>query len=91
MGIDDEWFAQDERGWRDPKRWDCQRCVGDDGYLLHLVRKNLALKTCSYCGSQKRKAAALSALMNVLVRGIKYSYNDEANAGCPYDKDFSIE
>ena len=91
MGIDDECFAQDERGWRDSKQWVCQRCVSDDGYLLYLVRKNLALKTCSYCGSQKRKAAALSALMDALVRGIKYSYNDEVNAGYPYDKDISTK
>lgn len=91
MGVDDEWMEQEERGWRDPAKWVCQRCVGDDAYLRHLVRVNLAAVVCSYCRSQKRKAAPLSTLMDALMRGVKYSYSDEANAGCPYDKDFSIE
>ena len=91
MGVDDEWMEQQERGWRDPGKWVCQRCVGDDAYLRHLVRVKLAAVVCSYCRSQKRKAAPLSTLMDALMRGVKYSYSDEANAGCPYDKDFSIE
>lgn len=91
MGIDDEWMEQEERGWRDPRKWVCQHCVGGDSYLRHLVRVNLATNVCSYCGSTKRKTAPLSSLMDALLRGVKYSYNDEANAGCPYDSDFSIE
>lgn len=91
MGIDDEYFAQEERGWRDPGKWVCQHCVGNDTYLRRLVRTNLTGRACSYCAHPKRKAAPLSVLMEALLRGVKYSYNDEATAGCPYDKEFSIE
>lgn len=85
------YWEQEQRGWRDPKKWVCQRCVGDDPYLKLLVRRNSGQEVCSYCNSNRRKAAPLSALMDALLRGIKYSYNDEANAGCPYDREFSIE
>ena len=91
MGIDDECFAQEERGWRDPQKWVCQHCVGGDTYLRHLVRVNLTTTGCSYCQNPKNKAAPLSVLMDALLRGVKYSYNDEANAGYPYDKEFSSE
>jgi RES domain-containing protein len=91
VGIDDEHWEQEQRGWRDPQKWVCQRCVGDEPYLKHLVRRNSVHEVCSYCNGNRRKAAPLSALMDALLRGIKYSYNDEANAGCPYDREFSIE
>lgn len=93
MGIDDEYFEQEERGWRNPEKWVCQRCVGDDRYLQHLVRVNLSPTStvCSYCSSQRRKAAPLSILMEAVVRGVKYSYNDEANAGVPYDSELNID
>lgn len=84
MGLDDGRMEQEERGWQDPGKWVCQHCVGEDSYLRHLVRVNLATKACSYCCSPKRKAAPLSVLMDALLRGLKYSYNDEANAGCSY-------
>jgi RES domain-containing protein len=29
--------------------------------------------------------------MDAVLRGVKYSFNDEANAGCPYDKEITIE
>ena len=91
MGVDDEWMEQEERGWRDPKKWVCQHCVGDDTYLRRLVRVNLTTTGCSYCRNPKSKAAPLSVLMDALLRGVKYSYNDEANAGYPYDKEFSFD
>ena len=91
MGVDDEWMEQEERGWRDPKKWVCQHCVGGDTYLRHLVRVNLSTTGCTYCRNPKRKAAPLSVLMDALLRGVKYSYNDEANAGYPYDREFPIE
>ena len=91
MGIDDEYFAQEELGWRDPNRWVCQHCVGGDTYLRHLVRVKLSTTGCTYCRNPKRKAAPLSVLMDALLRGVKYSYNDEANAGYPYDKEFSFD
>lgn len=91
MGVDDEWMEQEERGWQDPGRWVCQRCVGEDSYLRHLVRVNLTTTACSYCCSPKRKAAPLSVLMAALLHGVKYSYNDEANSGCPYDSECSID
>lgn len=91
MGADDEFFAQEERGWRDPGKWVCQHCVGDDGYLRQLVRANLSTVVCSYCGNPRRKAAPLSMLMDALMRAVKYSYNDEANAGCPYTKEMPID
>lgn len=29
--------------------------------------------------------------MDAVLRGVKYSFNDEANAGCPYDSEFPID
>lgn len=91
VSVDDEWLTQVERGWSAPRTWVCRHCVGDDTYLRHLVRVNRTVNACSYCSSKQRKAAPLSTLMDALLRGVKYSYNDEANAGCPYDSDLSIE
>lgn len=90
MSINDEWLTQEEKGWSSPKKWICRHCVGGDTYLRRLVRVNYTTHTCSYC-STKRKAAPLSALMNAVLIGVKYYYNDEANAGCPYDSNFSIK
>lgn len=80
-----------DRGWADPETWVCQACIGDDGHLKSLVRKNLSDATCTYCESNKRKAAPLRSVMDAVLRGVKYSFNDEASAGCPYDREFSIE
>lgn len=84
-------MEQEDRGWSDPETHVCQNCIGDDTHLRHLVRKNLTTVACSYCNSKARKAAPIAVLMAALLHGVKYSYNDEANAGCPYDKEFSIE
>lgn len=92
MGIvKSQWLEQEERGWSDPGTWVCQSCIGQDSHLRQLVRKNLGGVACSYCTSKTRKAAPLVSLMDAVLRGVKYSYSDEANAGCPYDKDFNIE
>lgn len=90
MGIDDEWMEQEELGWNAPKKWVCQACIGCEPYLKLLVRQNLGSAACSYCGNKRRKAAPLAALIAAVLYGVKYSYNDEANAGCPYDRDIVI-
>ncbi|MDP2367427.1 HEPN-associated N-terminal domain-containing protein [Rhodoferax sp.] len=92
MGIvKSQWLEQEERGWSDPRTWVCQSCIGEDAYLRSLVRKNLGGTSCSYCHSTRRKAAPIAALMTAILHGVKYSYNDEANAGCPYDREIVIE
>lgn len=93
MGIvKSQWLEQEERGWTDPETWVCQRCVGDDSHLRHLVRKNLGGATCcSYCDCKARKAAPVSSIMGSVLHGVKYRYSDEASAGCPYDRDLTIE
>ena len=92
MGIvKRQWLEQEERGWSDPETWVCRRCIGDDPHLRYLVGQNLGSNACTYCGSSRRKAAPLAALMTAVLHGLRYSYNDEANAGCPYDKEFNIE
>lgn len=92
MGIvKSQWLEQEERGWQDPETWVCQHCIGEDSHLRQLVRKNLGGVSCSYCKSKTRKAAPIAVLMAAVLFGVKYSYNDEANAGCPYDREFNIE
>ena len=92
MGIvKRQWQEQEERGWSDPETWVCQQCVGEDVYLRLLVHRNLKDKKCTYCESKRRKAAPLAALMPAVLHGVHYNYNDEANAGCTYDREFDIE
>jgi RES domain-containing protein len=80
-----------ERGWSDPETWVCIHCVGEDKFLKSLIRKNLTNQRCSYCFSSARKAAPLVSLMGALYRGLKSHFNDEASAGCPYDREIEIE
>lgn len=93
MGIvKSQWMEQEERGWSDPGTWVCQRCVGDDKHLRNLVRQSLQDGACcSYCGCKARKAAPVSSILDAVLHGVKYRYSDEASAGCPYDKEISIE
>lgn len=92
MGIvKSQWLEQEERGWHDPGTWVCQHCIGEDTHFRQLVRKNLGGASCSYCSSKTRKAAPITCLMAAVLHGVKYSYNDEANAGCPYDREIIIE
>lgn len=92
MGIvKSQWLEQEERGWSDPETWVCRSCIGEDPHLRHLVRRSLLGVACSYCASKTRRAAPLASVMAAIVHGIKYSYNDEASAGCPYDREISIE
>lgn len=92
MGIvKNLWMRDEDRGWSDPGTYLCQACVGEDKFLSSLVRKNLSLNVCNYCESKSRKAAPTSAIMDAVLRGVKYSFNDEANAGCPNTKEITIE
>lgn len=92
MGIvKSRWMCDEGRGWSDPGTYVCQDCVGQGNFLRALIRKNLSLNTCNYCGSKSRKAAPTSALMDAVLRGVKYSFNNEANAGCPCTKEITIE
>lgn len=90
VGVDDEWLMQEERGWSDPRKWVCRRCVGNDTYLRRLVWVNRVVNACSYC-SKQRQVTQLSTLMDALLQGVRYSYNDDANAGYPYDSKFAPE
>lgn len=85
------WIHDEERGWSDPGTYVCKACVGQDKYLRSLVRKSLTTSTCSYCESKSRKAAPASVIMDSVLRGVMYSFNDEASAGCPYTKEIDIE
>lgn len=92
MGIAKrQWMEDEDRGWYDPETWVCRSCVGNDRHLRALIRRSMGSNACSYCGSKRRKAAPVSSLMAAMLHGVKYSYNNEANAGCPYDSDFDIE
>lgn len=85
------WMRDEDRGWSDPETHVCLSCVGQDTYLRSLVRKGLTTNTCNYCESKSRKAAPVSVIMDAVLRGVKYSFNDEASAGCPYTKDIEID
>lgn len=91
MGIDDEAFEQDERGWRDPGKWICHKCVGDQDFLRRLIQENTSSSTCSYCQYRTRAAAPLSALMDALLRAVKYSFEDPTHAGHPWDSEYPID
>jgi RES domain-containing protein len=95
MGIDDEAFAQEERGWRDPGKWICRECVGDQEFLRRLIEKNTSSFTCSYCRCHTRRhtrpAAPLSALMDALLRAVKYSFEDPTHAGHPWASEYPID
>lgn len=78
----------EDRGWNDPRTNVCQHCIGDL-YLRRLVRKHLTEANCTYCKSKSRKAAPTSVVMEAVMRAVKYSYNDEASAGFPYDNEMS--
>ena len=89
--VKTDWISDEERGWSDPRTSVCQACVGKDRFLRSVIRNNISQKICSYCKSKRRKAAPTSSIMDSVLRGVKYSFNDEANAGCPYDSDFPID
>jgi RES domain-containing protein len=91
MGIDDEAFAQEERGWRDPGKWICRECVGEQEFLRRLIQENTSSSICSYCQSHSRRAAPLSALMDALLRAVKYSFEDPTHAGHPWDSACPID
>lgn len=84
------WEEIEGRGWSDPQTNVCQRCIADT-YLRRLIKGHLTGTVCTYCNRKSRRSAPLSLVMDAVLRGVKYSYNDEANAGCPYDKEMSIK
>lgn len=91
MGIaKNHWLEVEERGWRDPCTYVCQHCV-QDPFLRGLVRKNLTDTRCMYCQSKTRKSAPLAVLMHAVLQAVKRSFNDFVNAGCPTDREISIE
>lgn len=57
--------------------------MGEDAFLRGLVRRALTNRICTYCGSKRRGAAPLSAVMDAIQTGIRYSYADEATAAVP--------
>lgn len=84
-------MCDEDRGWADPGTYVCHNCLGTNIFLRSLVRKNLGQHICSYCGVKSRKAAPTSCIMDAVLRGVKYSFNDEASAGCPYAREFAID
>ena len=78
----------EDRGWKDPMTSVCQHCIADS-YLRRLVRRHLTEASCNYCQSKSRNAAPTSVVMDAVMRAVKYSYNDEASAGFPYDEEMT--
>lgn len=78
------WLQEQEQGWSDPKTWVCRKCIGVDDYLRNLVRKAFVpAMTCTYCNDKRRRAAPLNSVMDAVLRGVLYSYADDATAAAP--------
>ena len=91
MGIAKQaWLEAQERGWDELDKHVCADCV-DDVYLATLVNASAHHTGCDYCGDTGVPTAEVSCILDAVNTGIHYAFNDEANAGAPYSKDFSIE
>jgi hypothetical protein len=84
------WFEAQERGWDELDKLVCAGCV-DDVYLAILIKASAHHKGCDYCADTDVPTAEVSCILDAVNTGIHYAFNDEANAGAPYSKDFSIE
>lgn len=84
------WMEAQDRGWDGLDRHVCVDCV-DDVYLASLVDASAHHTGCDYCGNTDVSTAEVSCILDAVKTGIHYGFNDEANAGVPYSKDFPIE
>lgn len=84
------WIEAEERGWDELDKLVCADCV-DDVYLATLIQASAHHKGCYYCAETDVPTAEVSCILDAVNTGIHYAFNDEANAGAPYSKDFSIE
>jgi len=83
------WIEAQERGWDELDKHVCANCV-HDFYLASLVDAAASHMGCNYCGEHV-PTAEVSCILDAVVTGIHYAFNDEASAGAPYSKDFPIE
>lgn len=72
-----------ERGWLNTGKFVCCDCVDDDYLKSYIRQNNSASGQCSYCGNIN--AAPLDTLIPIIEKGIKYFYEEPAEAGVPRD------
>jgi len=89
--VKQKWLGQEGQGWSNHGTSVYQLCTSEDAYFRSSVRKSLDEIARSYYGSKTSMAATVASLTDAVLRGIKYSYNDEVNTGCPYRRLFSVE
>lgn len=93
MGIVNSQMMEDEaRGWSDPEKYVCDRCVEDE-FLKDVIRGQVVAKQCDYCQRRSKKdiAAPVAAILEPIAETVLYYYNEPTQAGVPWEGGWIFE
>jgi len=80
----DLWMEIQERGFDDVSKTICSKCV-DEYALKHFIQTHASCRGCSYCGRRQISSVPLSLLVQQVLDGIRFEWDDPSNAGLAYE------